>query len=348
MTDKKDGVEEASVVAGIKGFQAPIGSKGKKKNNPSKPFGEDEISEGIYVEAEDEEIEERIEKRGDVWVVIDPRTGAQVDTAISRKDARDKQKQHGITQKRDPNKAGNAVSSTDKSRTVKHRKPQVSKKIENLKRMIRRVMKESNMISYMFDSTSPSVSLWESAIQKLPRHVVQSDAKLYEILEGIARAEAKTLARSVMEIKRVLEAAGPFLVERQAADQDPETGDVRMPFSVQIGKDDIEGGKKKLLFGVKLEGMKPCILFPETSRTELSEMLTNESRLLRAELMHVQETVLDKIAEVIEASSHRDMYLDEMHKRLHESVKGMNFVEAVVLKKLVREKLKGVKKNDKK
>lgn len=352
-------VDEASVVAGVKGFQMPIGGKGKKKkNNPSKPYGEKDIYKEILEEL-DEEIEERIEKRGNEWVVIDPRTGATHGGSGSRDQARALQKQLGITVPR--GKTGSQTSNTSsepgykaaekKKGTVKQRKPPKTARVEALKHFFKKTLKgsglrlvEASMIDYMFeDAVTPSVNLWETAIQKLPRDVVMSDKKLSEILRGMAKAEARTLAKSVVEIKRVLESTGRFLVEREKADRDPETGDIRMPFKVKIAPGE-DGSGKDLLFGVRLEGSKPVVLFPEESRKELNEMLTTESKLLRAELMHVQETVLDKLEDVIRESERRDQYLNEMHSRLHEALCGYNLIETVILKNLIREKLKGVKK----
>ena len=194
------------------------------------------------------------------------------------------------------------------------------------------------MISYMFEQAPVSGgSLWETVVGKLSKNVVMTDEGLNEALRSIAVAEAKVLARSVLEIKKCLEGSGPFIVERQEADQDPGTGDIRMPFKVQIG----EGNS--LLFAVKLEHGKPSVLFPEDSRKALNDMLTSESKMLRAELMHVQETVLDSIDDVIQAGLKRDAYLEEMKGRLSGMIENMNLVEAMLLKNLVKEKLKGGK-----
>lgn len=154
----------------------------------------------------------------------------------------------------------------------------------------------------------------------------------------MAVAEARVLASSVMEIKKVLESSGGFLVERKSADQDPDTGDVRMPFVVTFSE-----GIEPLLFAVKLEGGKPNILFPEASRQVLNNMLTKESKLLRAELMHIQETVLDKFEEVLEAAQQRDIYLDSVQTRLNEMLNSLSLVETAIMKNLVRNKLKGAR-----
>lgn len=350
MADKKKknwyDIDEASVVAGIKGVQMPLGAKGKKKkNNPSKPYGEDEIFENKVVA---QEMNERIEPTGDgQWVVIDPRSGAKHGPFPSRDAARDAQANLGITVKRDPSKPKGSTSGQKKTAPVKQRRPKKVANLEHIKRFIKRslresglkLVKESSMISYIFEEkpTKPGSSIWETVVGKLPREVVMSDQGLGEILQSVAVAEARTLARSVLEIKKVLERSGPFLVERQEADQDPDTGDIRMPFVVALGEN------TNLLFAVKLEHGKPLVLFPEESRNALNNMLTNESKLLRAELMHIQETILDGIDDVIQAGLKRDTYLEQMQFRLNGLIEGMNLVETMLLKNLVREKLRGVK-----
>jgi len=79
------------------------------------------------------------------------------------------------------------------------------------------------MLSYVFEDNSTNESLWEGFVDKLPREVVMADEGLSEVLQTIAKTEARVLARSVMEIKKILESSGAFLVEREEADSDPES-----------------------------------------------------------------------------------------------------------------------------
>lgn len=316
--------QEASTVAVVKGVQMPLGAKGKKKNNPSKPYDEEEI------------YSERIEKQGDEWVVIDPRTGAHVDKASSRDAAREKQRQRGITQKREPGDGPESKNLTKaQKRTVKQRRPKKQKLgLESIKQVLR-TLRESSMLSYVFeDVNETNESLWEGFVGKLPREVVMADEGLMTTLESVAKNEARVLARSVHEIKKMLESTGNFVVERQEADTDPDSGDIRMPFSVMIKGPE----EKSLLFGIKLDEGKPSVLFPEESRHALNTMMTQESKLLRAELMHIQETILDSFNEVVEACLKRDAYLKEMQNRLSGMVSELNLVETAMLKRLLKKK----------
>ncbi len=335
-------IDEASVAAAVKGVQMPLGAKGKKKNNPSKPFGEEEIFENKVLE---QEMNERIESDGaGQWVVVDPRSGAKHGPFSSRDAARAAQQNLGITIKRDPTKA--STPNAQKKPPAKHRMPKKVANLEGVKHLLKKslkeaglkIVKESSMISYMFEQAPPAgASLWETVVGKLSREVVMSDQGLAEMLQSVAVAEARVLAKSVLEVKKCLEGVGPFIVERQEADQDPDTGDVRMPFVVRLGE------SANLLFAVKLEQGKPTVLFPEESRKALNNMLTTESKMLRAELMHVQETILDSIDDVIQAGLQRDTYLEDTKSRLNGVIESMNLVEAMLLKNLVREKLRGAK-----
>ena len=373
-------IGEASVVGGISGFQLPIGAKGKKKKNPSKPFGEPELFEHSVIQSElnESDLDETIRQVEGEWVIFDPRTGAQVGKASSRDAAREKQRQLGITQQKSPDHpqgaaipAPSPISGPEPAKPKKKKKSTNTGGFEEVKKLLKRTLKEagvpaakvsfekvqkalssatshklaeSSMISYVFEQSPPDTeSIWESFITKLKREHVMSDPGLNESIRSIAMAEARVLAQSVMEVKKLLEGTKSFFVERCEADQDPETGDIRMPFKVTIVDPTGLGENKDLLFGVKLEHGKPLILFPEESRSALNNMLTKESKLLRAELMHVQETALDKFDEVIQASAGRDTYLSEMHTRLSEMIEGLNLVEASIMKNIVRKKLKGAK-----
>jgi hypothetical protein len=347
-------IDEASVVAAIKGVQLPIGAqskkgkKKKKKSNPSKPYGEEEMFEG-------RELGEGVERipgtgdpsgKGAQWTVRDPRTNTTHGSYGSRDEARKAAEQLGITVKRKPGTTGGGSKDSQKRPPAKQRKPKKTafeSLVRNIlkKRAESQIAEGSSMISYMFEQApTTTTSLWETVVSKLPREVVMSDEGLSEVIRAVAVAEARVLAKSVMEIKKCLEGAGPFMVERKEADQDPDTGDIRMPFVVQLG----ESVKDNLLFAIKLEHGKPMVLFPEDSRQALNNMLTTESKMLRAELMHVQETILDGMNDVIEAGLSRDTYLEQMQGRLQEVLGEMNLVETMLLKNLVREKLRGAKK----
>jgi len=370
--DEANTTTGGSVASDIKGVQMPLGAQGKKKkNNPNKPFGDDEIKEAIAALADEMyemiDLDETVVDRPDgKHSVVNPITGAEEGSYDSRETARQVNRQKGYaggtpgtasaTQATTSTGTVAPVRSVDpvtgKARTgskkKKSSKPSAGgKRLSAAKQYFRESLKkaglalvpieEASMISYVFEDGRKD-SMWEGFLSKIPRESVMADVGLSEALKAMAVAEARVLAKSVMEIKKVLEGTGCFMVERKRADQCPDSGDVRMPFTVSIGE-----GAQPLLFAVKLEGARPSILFPEASRNVLNNLLTKESKLLRAELMHVQETALDKIEDVLEAAQSRDFYLNNVQGRLKEMINGLSLVETAIMKNLVRNKLKGAK-----
>jgi hypothetical protein len=221
-----------------------------------------------------------------------------------------------------------------KSKVTKVKKEQM---MNQLKSVFMNVLKEGNMLSYVFEQnpiSNDSVT-WEKFISKLSKETVLSDPKFKAILQAVAKNEAKILGRSVFEIKKVLEGAGPFTVNQKGVDQD-EHGEVVMNFEVAI-----EGGKK-IGFSVKIEHGRPLILFPQDSKHILNSLGTDEAKLLRAELMHIQETILDNMHEVVSATQKRDDYLKNLQGKLDKVVGSLGPLQVAMLKNLLKQNYKGV------
>lgn len=381
--------KEGSVVSNIKGFSAPFGStvkrtRGKKKSNPSKPYGEGAIFENVIAMAllDEDGFVEVVRKRGNVWVLHDDETDAEVGVFKDREKAWERQRRVRSQKAREkqskkkererqvqaltPTLAPGAVKppapvKAGKPRVAKAKpkvQPRVAKKpqrhsgsrrykaediIKLAKSLIsenKKVLKEKSMISYVFENTpvSDESATWEQFVGKLSKETVMSDSKLKGILKKMAKVEAQMLGRSVDAIGGVLGEAGVFDVQRKNVDQDPESGDVRLNFAVKVKE-----SNKTLPFAVKLEHGKPLIMFPEESRNAINEDGGQELKLLRAELMHIQETVLDQMEDVINVSAKRDSYLKGLEDKVDKFLGNMGSLEISMIKYLIKNKYRGVR-----
>jgi len=368
-------IEEASVTGNIKGFAAPFGStptkrkRGRPKRNPSKPFGEAAMFENQVALAllGEDEFGEVVRKRGDQWVMHDDDTDAALATFQNREDAWSKQRQH-----RAQRAAEKKSKSTEKQRQLRSLTPTIEKprvkvkpkmapkpklakkpttekdrqarakarKVEVVLFKALKNLKEANMISYVFENApeSEQAVVWEKFVSRLSKETVMSDPKLKSILQKMAKSEAKLLAKAVSEIKQTLGATGSFQVEQKGSDQDATTGDIKVNFVVHLKEGDVS-----LSFAVKLENGRPLILFPDESRTALNTMGTQESKLLRAELMHVQETALNNMDDVVLVTAKRDSYLSKLEGKVDKTLNNMGPLEMAMLKYLVKNKYKGVR-----
>lgn len=351
--DKKN---ESSMMAGgaVAGAQ---GSSGfplvKRKSLESQENFEDLVN---FCLLNDMDIEEVVKKRGSNWVVFDDKTGVEKGSYPTRADAWNKQRQFRKSAsakkktkkapKKQKPKVGNKAQEAPKAKTAPKAKlaakPHVEK--ESFLRALKKkfteaIIKEASSLSYVFEQSpldNDSVT-WENFLQKLSRQALMSDEKLKNILRNVAKAEIKILASSVAAIKQVLESTGQFEIAQGKSDQDSE-GNLFLGFMVSVP----EAGKK-IPFAVKVENGRPLIHFPDQARAELNSMAGEEGKLLRAELMHIQETILDKIEDLSSATEKRNAYLKGMESQMDRILKNMDSLEIAMLKHVIKSKYKGVK-----
>lgn len=345
--------EGSTVATSLKGFSAPFGvrvikrKRKSKENNVSKPYGEPELFENAVALTllQGTPIEEVVKKVANRWAVIDDKTGAKIGSYDEREKAWEKQRlvRKQKKQKRQqksassPKPKSHATAKTaPKSKTAPKAKVSKEQILNQFKSALTKILREGSMISYVFEQNPGADDTlgWEKFISKLSKETVMSDPKLKGILQSVAKSEAKILSLAVNSIKDVLESAGPFQVEQKGVGQD-ETGDIAMNFVVGM-----EETGKTLPFAVKIENGRPLILFPEESRNILNSLGTDDSKLLRAELMHAQETVLDNMVDVVNATQKRDDYLKNMEGKLDRVVSGMGPLEVAMLRHLLKNKYK--------
>jgi len=363
--------EEGSSVGGIKGFQAPMGAepgKKKKKINPSSPYGDPELFEANVVSSELKN--EVVKQVGDKWIAYDDDTGAQLGSSDTRKGAweiqrrrRDQSKNKGSDERQRQKKSQQAFKAkgSETEKNLRRRKRSHHSGTEKVRRKfkkegmtfseailakllnlpaVRIVETKGNRLSesalsYIFQSEpiGEETRLWEDFLKKLSRESLMADENMRGMLTKIAETEMRALGKSIRTIKEILEMTGAFSVSPGQPQHNPYTNEVGVRFDVAMN----ESGQK-LGFGIKLENGKPLIVFPEASRHMLNKMATKESKLLRAELMHAQETALDQIEDVIKVLNRRDHYLRSTEGKLEKVLGGMNLLELSLLKNLMRKK----------
>ncbi len=346
MSDTK---KESSVTGGIKGTQAP-------GSTPMVRRDRDSFEESMTIAAlNDESLHETVKKRGEQWVVFDDKTGVEKGVFSDREQAWKKQRQmrqsqkgkkkpkHGSTFKKHRKKK-NAAKLAPKAHTAPkaHLAPKSQKEhlLAMFKESVKRVLiNEGSALSYVFEQAplENDSKIWEAFLEKISKQTLLSDPKLLALLKAMAKNEVKSLGNAVNAIKKNLEKTGNFEVEQKKPDQDKE-GDLFLNFQIKM----VNGGKN-LDFSVKLEHGKPLIQIPEQTRANLNSMATPDSKFLRSELIHIQETILNNMNEVIETTEKRDEYLGKLHADAQKSLSNMSPLQIVMLRYLLKSKYKSVK-----
>jgi hypothetical protein len=369
---------EASVDGGIKGFQAPLGDNEvvRKMLDVSEPFNEkigDPISDPdlfeclvAAAEVAGKKIKETVRKRGNKYVLYDDDTDVAKGAYDDRDTAWEKQR---VIRRSEKNKEKHKASEKERKRhevpaVDKPRKPTTPKmtpgpkklpkpetdkpkerqKVRALdaffKDMFGHMIKEGSMVSYVFENTplSDESVTWDSFINKLSKQTVMADPKLNKILHYIAKVELGSLKKAANTVKETLDSTKHFQVEiGKKIERDEATQTPKLDFVVAM-----KDNNKKLKFSIRLDNGKPLFMW-EQSKDALDQMANEESKLLRAELVHIQETTFKQMSDIVSAIEKRDRYLKSLEQKFDKVLSNINPLEMNMLKYLLRDKYKSVR-----
>jgi quinol monooxygenase YgiN len=349
---------ESSIAANVKGIQAPAAPLVRRK------LSEADFFEALaaYCDMTGQDIDEVVRKKGDLWAIYDDNTGVEKGVFEKRKEAwkrqrmlRSQQKIQKQHNKKVHNQGKKAQTGSKPKQAVKPgsakkaQKPYKSgakrENKENLKEQflnafkakVTKALKEGSALSYVFEQNpaSKDTVYWEHFLDKLSHQTILSDPKLKKILEDMAKSEVQLLSRAVNAIKRVL--SQHFKVEQGEVDQD-ESGDLILTFSVYSDAHD-----QAFEFAVKIDNGRPLIQFPPETTSQLNSSPDETVRQLKAYLMFAQEDSLDKMNDVVNLTTERDSYLQELLGQADEVLGNLDPLRITMLKFLLRSKYRGVK-----
>ena len=369
--------KESSVAGNIAGYRQ--GGSGmirrKHTDQPNQPFNDEigdpisdpDLFETVAVASHllGKDMSETVRKRGNKWVLYDDDTDTvkgtyeDRDTAwekqrVSRKHQEGQKKAHksdkerkrtGVPRVDTPDKAKTAKEApkSQKAPEPKREKPhktQTTRKESIFDELFSPVLIEGSMVSYVFENSpmSDDSASWQNFIEKLSKQTVMSDPKLNKILHYIAKTELLTLRKAVNVVKETLEGSGRFVVEvADKIDRDQATNEFKLDFTVHM-----KDNNQKIKFAEKLDNNNPLLMWQE-ARALLDDMANEESKLLRAELIHIQETTFKQMDDIMLAIEKRDSFLAGMEKKFDKFLSSVGPLELALLKNLLKEKFHGVK-----
>jgi hypothetical protein len=207
------------------------------------------------------------------------------------------------------------------------------KKFNETVQGVRKALNES-MIAYVFQNppSSEDAHIWDSFISKLSRDVVMSDKTLGGILNTIASTEADVLGKAASHVCKSLSPKFPTSVKQIS--RDPQ-GEILVDLQSLLPE-----SNKTVVFSVKLDNSKPVVYFSDEAKRALNLDVTQETKLLRAELIHCQETKLNEMDDVIKQLEQRNEYLREMKLKCSEMFEGLSPLETEVFRSIFRSKKK--------
>ena len=353
--------KESSTAVGIRGVQSPGGNK-KRKNvvDVSQPYEEmdESLFEQLVIDAamKGKNIKEVVRKKGSLFVLFDDDTNAEISAHPDREDAWEKQRGY--------RKRKGLEKDSKKKKKVKEKEHEkivgqlfgkkkravpvaggIAAKKEELVRMFTKILGEGalreNVLEYVFENPSnPNVLEWDNFLKGLSRQAIMSDEKLKKIIVGLMKSERRILQSSMKIVKDRLTKAG-FEVGKSKISANPETGRLRGEFFAEMF-DDAKDAKEVLGFGLRIENGRPLIFIPNETKQKLNSMNTQNSKMLRSELLHIQETELDQIDDVVNATAKRDQYFAGLEKNMDKMMTAFSPVELAMARQLIKTKFRNV------
>ncbi|MDP3763667.1 MAG: hypothetical protein Q8Q92_03400 [bacterium] len=347
--------KESSSVAAVRGIQSPGGEKHKKSVvDASKPFGLDpDLFEQLVIQAKlkGKNIKEVVRKKGSLFVLYDDSTNAEISAHRDREEAWEKQRGYRKRQslekqtkkkKKQKEKEHEKVTKQlfgGKKRAVPAPGPVAQK--EHLSQVFQSILLNENVLSYVFEQPgSTDVMEWDSFLKGLSKDAIMADDKLKKIITTLMKSEQRILQNSMRLVADRLSKAG-FEVGKSKVSASPENGRLRGEFYVELF-DDGKDAKEILGFGLRIENGRPLLFLPNETKQKLNSMNTQNSKLLRSELLHIQETELDNIDDVVAATAKRDAYFTSLEKNMDKMMTDFSPVQLAVVKKLLKTKFRNV------
>lgn len=168
--------------------------------------------------------------------------------------------------------------------------------------------------------------------------MLDSDPKLRSIMGDLAKSKVKLLDKACKELNRVLGQSGDYELKDKKFKTDNQKGTIELYFSI-ILKD----SGKTFPFSINIVNDRPMIQIPNQTKQELNAMDNPEGKSLRAELIHIQETIFENMEDAIQAAQKRDKYLRALEDEVDGAINNMNPLEIEMNKFLIKNKYKGIK-----
>lgn len=201
--------------------------------------------------------------------------------------------------------------------------------LQLIQSLVEGVLKEA-----LFKEEEDGTSKWDERMAKLSRAALEADKKLQGLQKNIEKKAETVLTSAFSVIQKALKPR-KMQTKSSGVKKDPNKQKTFLQFSVVIETSDVGP------FYIYVDGNRPKIEMSDEAKQKLMKVLPETAKLLRAELITVQEDTLDQMTDVSAAVAKRDGYLDKLESKVDGFVAGLNGTEVSVLKSLLVNKYRG-------
>lgn len=178
-------------------------------------------------------------------------------------------------------------------------------------------------------------SEWDEYIGRLSKQALAGDGKFQKLQKNISKQTDGILQDSLAAIKK---AVGKKVgLKSYGVKHDPQSGQSYLAFGAEF-----EDGVSVEPIAIAVEGGLPKIHLSPNAKAALTKVDPDTAKMFRAELVTVQEAVLDEMDDLSKATATRDAYLQKLENNVDSYVSNLGPLEVSILKNLLTKKYRKI------
>lgn len=189
----------------------------------------------------------------------------------------------------------------------------------------------SIVIEGLFREEAPP-NEWDERLAKLSKQSLKGDKKFQNIQKKIEKATQKVLDDAFTNISKALRK--DFKTKSFGIKKDDRKDKTYLAFSIITDDANIEP------VYIYSESGVPKVELSDNAKVALTKINVDDAKLIRAEIVTVQEQILDKSEDLVKAISARDKYFSSLEDDVDSKITEMSPLEISMLKNLLVRKYK--------
>lgn len=177
-------------------------------------------------------------------------------------------------------------------------------------------------------------SEWDDYISKLSKNALAGDSKFQQLQKNISKKTEGILDDSFNSIRKAV--GKEVKLKSFGIKHDPNSGQTYLAFGASF-----EDVTAEPIY-IHIEGGVPKIDLSTNAKVALTKADPSAGKMFRAELVTVQERVLDNMDDLAKAIQTRDKYLQKMENEVDGYVAGLSPLQVSLLKQLLVKKYRKI------
>lgn len=227
------------------------------------------------------------------------------------------------------NSKKNAGPTSPMKTTVAGQTESAQRRMDFMERMIISKVITKSLTESLFREEKTE-SEWDDYITKLSKNALAGDSKFQNLQKNINKKTESMLNVAFNSIRKSV--GKDVKLKSFGIKKDEGTGQTYLAFSAEF-----EDVTAEPIY-IHVEGGVPKIDLSQNAKVSLTKTDPGTAKLFRAELVTVQERVLDGMDDIAKAITSRDKYLDKLQNDVDGYVAGLSPLQVSLLKQLLVKK----------